>query len=155
MIDEELARALVWARPAADPLRDADAAAGADTAGACAGAGAGAGAVIVEARLRFPKDLSLFAGHFPGYPIVPGAILLEAVRLAAARAIGAPLALAAVAQAKFTGEVRPDQDVEVRMTLTSGVRLAPAQGALLAASVELFAAVGPVARLRLTLAPRE
>ncbi len=38
------------------------------------------------ARLVFPPDHPMFAGHFPQYPIIPGALLLDAALLAIAAA---------------------------------------------------------------------
>jgi len=63
-----------------------------------------------EARLRFPASHPAFAGHFPGSPMVPGALLLAA----ALEALGLARADLELASAKFLQPVTPDTDVEVR-----------------------------------------
>ena len=66
-----------------------------------------------RARFTFPGDLAVFEGHFPGYPLVPGVFLLEAVRTAAERALDRPLRIRRIDDAKFTAEVRPGETVAV------------------------------------------
>lgn len=61
-------------------------------------------------RLRFPAGHPAFDGHFPGAPMVPGALLLAA----ALDALGLDGAGTVVASAKFLYPVPPDTDVEVR-----------------------------------------
>lgn len=61
-------------------------------------------------RLRFPASHPAFDGHFPGAPMVPGALLLAA----ALEALGLGGAGTVVASAKFLHPVLPDADVEVR-----------------------------------------
>lgn len=39
-------------------------------------------------RARFDPDLPLFADHFPGWPVVPGVLLLEAMAQLAGKLIG-------------------------------------------------------------------
>ena len=68
-------------------------------------------------EFRFPKDLDVFAGHFPNVPLVPGVFLVEAVRCAAERALERPLRLVRVTDAKFTAEVAPDVEVTVEAEL--------------------------------------
>jgi 3-hydroxymyristoyl/3-hydroxydecanoyl-(acyl carrier protein) dehydratase len=63
-----------------------------------------------QAELRFPAAHPAFAGHFPGAPMVPGALLL-AEALAALGLAGAGLE---IAQAKFLHPVGPDATVEAR-----------------------------------------
>ena len=67
-------------------------------------------------RFRFPGDLEIFAGHFPGRPLVPGIFLIEAARCAAERVLETPLRMERIKDAKFTAEVGPDQDVFVEGT---------------------------------------
>jgi len=64
------------------------------------------------ARFRFPADLPVFEGHFPGHPIVPGVYLIESVRVVAEKFGGRPLRIARVGDAKITSITRPDAVVE-------------------------------------------
>ena len=65
---------------------------------------------MTEARLRFPATHPAFAGHFPGAPTVPGALLLAA----ALEALGLARAGLEIAAAKFLHPVPPEAEVEVR-----------------------------------------
>jgi 3-hydroxymyristoyl/3-hydroxydecanoyl-(acyl carrier protein) dehydratase len=64
---------------------------------------------VSQARLRFADSHPAFAGHFPGMPVVPGALLLAAALDALALA-GAGLE---IASAKFLHPVAPEVEVEV------------------------------------------
>jgi 3-hydroxyacyl-[acyl-carrier-protein] dehydratase len=76
----------------------------------------------VDARTSFEADDPMFAGHFPGNPIVPGVILTEALAQAAgiAAASGYPetarplFLLSAIRTMKFFQAVRPGEPVELR-----------------------------------------
>ena len=63
-----------------------------------------------EARVRFPANAPYFAGHFPGQPIVPGVVLIDAAVQIAAQATARPLRLLRLAHAKFVQAVGPDQE---------------------------------------------
>lgn len=65
-----------------------------------------------EARLRFPAAHPVFAGHFPGAPMVPGALLLAV----ALDALGLARPGLEIASAKFLHPVPPEIEVEVRRT---------------------------------------
>lgn len=75
-----------------------------------------------ECSTRFDRDDPIFAGHFPGNPLVPGVILTEALAqtagIAAASAFpqNAPplFLLSAIRGMKFLAAVRPEE--EVRLT---------------------------------------
>jgi len=81
------------------------------------------------ARLHFPAAHPAFAGHFPGAPMVPGALLLAE----ALAALGLARAGLEIAAAKFLHPVGPDAVVEAscdasgegasRLELRSGGRL--------------------------------
>ena len=74
---------------------------------------------------RFRETEFFFAGHFPGYPVVPGVILIEAlaqcgwagVRLAAGPGDSSLFMLATVEKVKFRRQVKPGE--EVRMVITN------------------------------------
>ena len=64
-----------------------------------------------EAVVRFPESLPVFAGHFPGRPILPGVVLIDAAVMIAAQAVCRPLRLRRLAHVKFTHVVEPNQEV--------------------------------------------
>jgi 3-hydroxyacyl-[acyl-carrier-protein] dehydratase len=76
----------------------------------------------VEARTWFDDDNPMFAGHFPGNPIVPGVILTEALAQAAgiAAASGYPetakplFLLSAIRTMKFRRAVGPGRTIDLR-----------------------------------------
>jgi len=72
----------------------------------------------VAARLSVPHDHPALPGHFPGRPIVPGVLLLDAVLEAAAFARGRLL------RAKFTAPVLPGDPVEIMFDRRDAGRIA-------------------------------
>ena len=76
----------------------------------------------VDARTWFDLHDPMFAGHFPGNPIVPGVILTEALAQAAgiAAASGYPenarplFLLSAIRTMKFLQAVRPAERIDLR-----------------------------------------
>ncbi len=66
-----------------------------------------AAATTRTGRFAVPHDHPSLPGHFPGRPVVPGVVLLDAVfTLAVARP-------ARLLRAKFTAPVGPGEEVEV------------------------------------------
>ena len=76
--------------------------------------------VSAEAETSFAADDPMFAGHFPGNPLVPGVILTEALAqiagIAAASAFQQPplFLLSAIRSMKFLGAIRPDKTITLR-----------------------------------------
>lgn len=82
------------------------------------------------AEKEIPLDLELFQGHYPGYPLMPGVLLCEAVFQAGAVLLagqegvgsgqGKPV-LTRILGAKFKREVRPGDTIRIQVSLTERV----------------------------------
>lgn len=66
-------------------------------------------------KLGFAADHPSAAGHFPGNPIVPGALILDQVVAAITADTSAPVA--AIRSAKFLLPVRPGESLTLRWSL--------------------------------------
>lgn len=71
----------------------------------------------------FPADLAAARGHFPGNPIVPGALLLNEALRAIGEGLHAPLPPCRITFAKFIYPVRPGERVSIEFS-------EPADGAI-------------------------
>ncbi|WP_165585500.1 3-hydroxyacyl-ACP dehydratase FabZ family protein [Roseococcus sp. SYP-B2431] len=73
----------------------------------------------MTARFTVPADHPCLPGHFPGRPVVPGVLLLDAVLRAAAGLGDAPVR---IRRAKFAAPVAPGAEVEIRFESRAGGR---------------------------------
>jgi len=64
--------------------------------------------------MRFDLDHPTAAGHFPGNPIIPGALLLDEVLLAITEGEGRTVGACVIRSAKFLHPVRPGDRLVVR-----------------------------------------
>jgi 3-hydroxyacyl-[acyl-carrier-protein] dehydratase len=77
---------------------------------------------MAKCATRFETDDPIFAGHFPGNPLVPGVILTEALAQTAGIAAASGFAemerplflLSAIRGMKFLAVVRPEEEVMLR-----------------------------------------
>ena len=78
----------------------------------------------ITAKHIFGENEFFFKGHFPGYPVVPGVILVETMaqsggaglRKTGALSDGALFFLASVDKVKFRRQVRPGEEVRSEIT---------------------------------------
>jgi 3-hydroxymyristoyl/3-hydroxydecanoyl-(acyl carrier protein) dehydratase len=74
----------------------------------------------------FPADLPVFAGHFPGAPLVPGVYILAAIAEVARRSGVATGEVRAVERAKWSAPAYPDQELQIVLgarVVEGGVRI--------------------------------
>jgi 3-hydroxymyristoyl/3-hydroxydecanoyl-(acyl carrier protein) dehydratase len=69
-------------------------------------------------EFRFSADNPVFAGHFPGHPILPGVFQLELVRVAAGLAMQCALAVREIRKAKFQRPILPGEAVRLALKLS-------------------------------------
>jgi len=72
-----------------------------------------------ETTLRIAPDHPAFAGHFPGTPIVPGVVLLDAA-IHAASQMRSESAACQVGSAKFLSAVGPGEVLTISIATTAG-----------------------------------
>lgn len=66
---------------------------------------------------RVPASHPIFAGHFPGRPIVPGVMLLERVLNEVARVRSCSPAALLIREAKFFTPLQPDESAQLQIEL--------------------------------------
>ncbi|HEY0308333.1 MAG TPA: 3-hydroxyacyl-ACP dehydratase FabZ [Acidobacteriaceae bacterium] len=91
------------------------------------------------ALMLVQADNPIFAGHFPGWPVLPGALLIEAtaqtagvmLASAAARGVTGRAMLASVNRFKFLKPVLPGEELRIETTtLTSRGKMACISGSV-------------------------
>jgi len=91
------------------------------------------GSRLIEAKKHIPSDLDIFKGHYPGYPILPGVLLCEAVFQAGAVLLSEIInksaktddmsisnkvpVLTRILNAKFKRQVKPGDIVHLQVKL--------------------------------------
>jgi 3-hydroxymyristoyl/3-hydroxydecanoyl-(acyl carrier protein) dehydratase len=64
-------------------------------------------ASTLQSPIEVPRDHPSFAGHFPKFPVLPGAVLLDAALQVIQRERAIDLTQWQIASVKFLGAVRP------------------------------------------------
>jgi 3-hydroxymyristoyl/3-hydroxydecanoyl-(acyl carrier protein) dehydratase len=63
--------------------------------------------------MRIPASHPALPGHFPGHPVVPGVVLLEAVAAALPHHAGGTARVTGFPAVKFLAPLAPEQEFEV------------------------------------------
>ena len=72
--------------------------------------------LAAEQSFCFDQDFIGFSGHFPDYPILPAVLQVLLAQLLAEQVIGLPLAVISLTRAKFTQQLRPGDQIDVRLS---------------------------------------
>ena len=70
-----------------------------------------------SATLRVPAKHPALTGHFPGNPIVPGVVILDAVICAVQDWLGASFRVHGLSHAKFLAPLKPDEAARIELVL--------------------------------------
>jgi 3-hydroxyacyl-[acyl-carrier-protein] dehydratase len=73
------------------------------------------GAVLL---FRFDAAQPVFAGHFPGHPILPGVFQLEMARVAAETILKGAMRVREITKAKFRRPILPAETIRLELKLT-------------------------------------
>jgi 3-hydroxymyristoyl/3-hydroxydecanoyl-(acyl carrier protein) dehydratase len=82
-----------------------------DLEASCLRAGPGHEPGLLWAEFVLDRDLPLFAGHFPGHPLVPGVMQIEMIPVALEKISGHRYRVTGIKKAKFTSPVLPGERV--------------------------------------------
>lgn len=66
--------------------------------------------------MRVAASHPALPGHFPGHPVVPGVVLLDAVIAELARYVGGAVRVTGFPAVKFLAPLEPEQDATVTFT---------------------------------------
>lgn len=76
--------------------------------------------VRVTVRLPVDRAAAQMAGHYPGFPILPGVLMVDCVRQAAGFAGGGELRLRSVDRARFSHPLLPGDEFELSLLVAPG-----------------------------------
>ncbi len=79
--------------------------------------------MLATVERTFPSDHAAAQGHFPGNPIIPGALLLSEALRAIETSLGKDLCPYQIRSAKFTHPVRPGDSVSIDFSSRDGKRI--------------------------------
>ncbi len=68
-------------------------------------------------EFRFAPSFLGFRGHFPGFPILPGVVMIQSALIVCERLLECSLRLSEVERAKFSGQVHPGHSVQTEVRL--------------------------------------
>jgi len=84
-------------------------------------------------EFRFSASDPVFAGHFPGQPLLPGVFQIEMTRVAAESALGSTLELREIVRAKFLRPILPEETIHLNLKFSEESSIIQARATLVAA----------------------
>lgn len=72
--------------------------------------------------MKISTQHASLAGHFPGNPVVPGVVLLDAVAHALSQQVGRAVTVTGMPSVKFLAPLKPEQEFSIAFTLKDAGR---------------------------------
>lgn len=76
-----------------------------------------------QRRYLFEASSAVFAGHFPGHPVLPGVAQILMAQMTLEDAMGRPIIISSINQAKFMAPVEPEAVIELQVKMGGAARL--------------------------------
>ena len=73
------------------------------------------------AKIKLNKDHSIFQGHFPGMPIVPGVCMTQIVKELLEGELGTPLFFTSGSNIKFLSIINPEKNSDLKVEIVYSV----------------------------------
>ena len=83
-------------------------------------------------EFKFSSNDFVFAGHFPGHPLLPGIFQIELVRFAGERLLGCSLQIREIVKVKFLRPILPEELIRLSLKLTEQTPMIDVRAGLLA-----------------------
>ena len=72
----------------------------------------------IHSRINLNKDHTIFKGHFPGNPVMPGVCMLQIIKELTERAISKNLFLSVASNIKFMAIINPNLNPDLKLTIS-------------------------------------
>lgn len=82
-------------------------------------------------EFKFSANDPVFAGHFPGRPLLPGIFQIELGRMAAQKVLGRDLVIREISKAKFLRPILPEEIIRLSLKLVEEPSIIQARAGLL------------------------
>ena len=69
----------------------------------------------METEIAYPSDASFYKGHFPGFPVTPGVMLIDSAVANAEKMMGCEIVLDCIKKVKFSKPVLPGESILLRL----------------------------------------
>jgi 3-hydroxyacyl-[acyl-carrier-protein] dehydratase len=94
----------------------------------------------VSAQISFDKTHPIFAGHFPGHPVVPGVCMIQILREIMEIEVASKLRIAYGDNLKFLSIINPEEhsQVQVNLAFTSNDGALNVTASILSGAVTFF-----------------
>ena len=69
----------------------------------------------MELKLKFSENEHFFKGHYPGYPVTPGVMLIDKAHSATETLFNRKIVLKAIKKVKFLNPILPEEAVVLKL----------------------------------------
>ncbi len=72
---------------------------------------------VIDATVKLNKEHTIFEGHFPGHPVLPGVCVIQIIKELTEKALNKSLLLSVASNVKFMAVINPENDDTIQFQL--------------------------------------